>query len=248
MATVAAILAGAVGGWLVDLFLANSYRRNSILGHPTRCTRCQARAGEDEFIPLVGGFIRIRCSECKARLWPRFILSVAAGAASFAVCYIEYGSIHQALIGGVFCLVFLALTLTDLEQRLLPDRIVLSGIIVAICTAWLLPDMAIGDVLWGGGLALLVAIGMLLLSLPFGGGAVGMGDLKVVVLMGFLLGPQSLVVAVLIAMISASAVALLLLLLRLRRFGDYIPHGPFLAVGSVVALWWGTELFDWYSK
>jgi len=248
MAIVAVILAGAVAGWAVDLLLSNAYRSNPLLGAPSRCPDCRAAARGVEFLPLIGGFARPRCPTCSSRLSPRFVLLTAGGAASFAACYVEFDDVAQALNGGVFCLAFLALTATDMERRLLPDRIVLPGVILAICTAWLLPGMTITDVLLGGAIAIGVAAGLLILSLPFGGGALGMGDLKVIVLIGFLLGPRSLIVAVFIATLSAGLFAAVLLLARRRRFGDYIPHGPFLALGAIAGLLWGSDLWDWYSE
>ena len=248
MATVAVILAGAVAGWAVDLLLSNAYRSAPLLGAPSRCADCRAAARGVELLPLIGGFVRPRCQTCRSRLWPRFVFLTAGGAASFAACYLEFDNVAQALIGGAFCLAFLALVATDLEQRLLPDRIVLTGVLLAVGTAWLLPGMTITDVLLGGAIAIGVAAGLLIVSLPFGSGALGMGDLKVMVLMGVLLGPRPLIVAVFIATLSAGLVAAVLLLARRRRFGDYMPHGPFLALAAIAGLLWGSEIWNWYSE
>ncbi len=248
MVIVVVTLAGALFGWVVDLLLSNAYRRNPLFGLPSRCQSCRTPAYGVEYLPLIGGLSRLRCTVCGSPVWQRFVILAVTGAVFFGACYFEFDDVAQALVGGVFCVAFVALTLTDMEQRLLPDRIVLSSAVLAICTAWLLPGMTMTDVLLGGAIAISIATGLLIFSLPFGGGAVGMGDLKVVILMGFLLGARSLIVAVFIATFTAGLLAAVLLLTRRRRFGDYIPHGPFLAVGAISGLLWGSELWDWYAN
>jgi prepilin signal peptidase PulO-like enzyme (type II secretory pathway) len=245
---IAVTAAGALSGHLWDLLLARAYRGSALQMPPTRCHNCYYPAGNLEFIPVAGILIQRNCRSCGAPLGWRSLLLTVGGALVFGAARLEFDSAGQAMVGGALASVFLALTVTDLQLRLLPDRIVLPTMGLALATSWVLPDMSLLESAAGGGAGIAFAVLLLLLSLPFGSEALGMGDAKMVVLMGFLLGPLGLAIGVFLATAAAGLVAAVLLLLRLRRFGDYIPHGPFLAMGALVALFLGDELWNWYSR
>ncbi len=95
-------------------------------------------------------------------------------------------------------------------------------------------------------MAVAIALGLLLFSLPFGASAFGMGDVKMIVLIGFVVGLPAVVVGVFVGTLAAGAAAALLVVLGLKSRRDYIPHGPFLALGAVIALLWGQDIWDWY--
>ncbi|HSP54120.1 MAG TPA: A24 family peptidase, partial [Dehalococcoidia bacterium] len=102
------------------------------------------------------------------------------------------------------------------------------------------------EILAGGGVGILIAVLLLLLSIPFGSDAFGMGDVKMIILIGFVVGVPSVLVAVIIGTFAAGAVAAFLIISRLRTRKDYIPHGPFLAAGAIVAIWWGWSIWEAY--
>jgi prepilin signal peptidase PulO-like enzyme (type II secretory pathway) len=152
------------------------------------------------------------------------------------------------LLGGAFATMFFTLALTDMEKRLLPNRIIYPSIVFAVAFSWGWPETSVVEILAGGGVGVLIAAVLLLLSLPFGSEAFGMGDVKMIVLMGFVLGVPSVVVGVFLGTFIAGGAAAFLLITRLRSRKDYIPHGPFLAIGAVIALWWGQNIWDYYIQ
>jgi prepilin signal peptidase PulO-like enzyme (type II secretory pathway) len=236
--------AGLVAGWSAGLLLPKSFRDEPLGGPPIVCAGCQTPLGVAAVIP---GRL-LRCPQCSRRTWTRPLLAAISSAVLFIICYLEFDDTAQALLGGIFCTIFISLTLTDIERRLLPNRIVYPATLMAIGTAWLLPEMSIFDSLLGGLVALAIAGSLLLFSLIFGAGAFGMGDVKVIIMLGFLLGPAALAPAVLIAILSSAAFALVAVLTRQLTLKDYIPHGPFLALGGIVGLLWGNEIWDWYAS
>ncbi len=80
----------------------------------------------------------------------------------------------------------------------------------------------------------------------FGRGAFGFGDVKMSLLMGLVVGFPSVIVGVFIGTFAAGAFVLPLLLLRVLGRRDYIAYGPFIAIGAVIALFWGEPIWDWY--
>ncbi len=141
-----------------------------------------------------------------------------------------------------FSLLVVALILlfaTDLDQRLLPDLITfpivgyaLLGFVTGIGPLVRAP----GDLLVAAGAAIGIPILLYLLSIPFGAGAIGIGDLKLLVGVGLLVGAQRLVAMVIVGAVAAAIGILILLALRRISLKSYVPYGPFLIIGAVWAV------------
>jgi leader peptidase (prepilin peptidase)/N-methyltransferase len=242
------LVVGLILGKAADILLTKSYRDESPKSPLVRCQECRRRAAPRDAVPLIEALNLGRCTACSARLPLRWLLLPVGCSAMAAACYLEFDDAGQAAVGAVFSTLLLALVFTDIERRLLPDRIVLPGMVMAAGLAWLLPGMSALDTFYGGLVGLGIAVALILASLPFGAGAFGMGDAKVILLLGILLGPSSVVVAVFASTLSSGLFAVVLLATRRRRLGDYLPHGPFLVMGGLIGLLWGTEIWDWYVR
>ena len=172
----------------------------------------------------------------------RFALVTAATALLGAACGVDFGLTFEALIAAVFCWLLVVVTRTDLEQRLIPNTIVLPGAVVVLAArtvddpsvVWLLAALAAAAFLF-----------VFVLVYPAG---IGMGDVKLALLMGAALG-SSVAVALFVGF-AASFVPAVVLLARHGRAAlkQGIPLGPFLALGSVVALFAGGAILGWYTS
>ena len=172
----------------------------------------------------------------------RFVLVTAATALLGAACGLDFGLTFEALIAAVFCWLLVVVTRTDLEQRLIPNTIVLPGAVVVLVSrtvddpsvVWLLAALAAAAFLF-----------VFVLVYPAG---IGMGDVKLALLMGAALG-SSVAVALFVGF-AASFVPAVVLLARHGRAAlkQGIPLGPFLALGSVVALFAGGAILGWYTS
>jgi leader peptidase (prepilin peptidase)/N-methyltransferase len=199
-------------------------------------------------VPFAGIiWFRGSCPDCHEQLPWRALLLPLGSAALFTISYLVFDELGASLLGGVFASIFLALTLTDLDRRLLPNRIVYPSILIAAALSWAWPESSAVEVLVGGAVAVAIAVALLLFSLPFGAGAFGMGDVKMIILIGMVVGFPSILVAVFVGTFAGGAGAALLILFGLRGRRDYIPHGPFLALGALTALFWGQDIWDWYT-
>jgi leader peptidase (prepilin peptidase)/N-methyltransferase len=243
-----AVAAGLALGQAIDFLFPRLYTGAPLGGRLSRCDACRAPLRAVQALPLLGFALdRGRCRECGDRLPLRALVLAPGSAALFVVAYLVFDSkIGPALLGGFFATVFLTLTLTDLDRRLLPNRVVYPSIILAATLSWAWPETSVVAIVAGGVMAALIAAALLLMSLPFGRNAFGMGDVKMIVLMGFVLGLPSIIPGLFLGTFAGGLAALFLLLAGLKRRGDYIPHGPFLALGAVIALFWGQDIWDWY--
>ncbi len=171
---------------------------------------------------------------------PRLPLVTVGTALLGAASGLAYGFTIEAAIAAFFCWILVIVTRTDLEHRLIPDRIVLPGAVL-VATARTLDEPSLAWVL--GGLGAGLALFLIVLAYPKG---MGMGDVKLAAFMGAGLG-LSVVVGLFLGFI-AGAVPAVVLLVRHGRAArkQAIPLGPFLALGGVIALFAGDAILDWY--
>ena len=170
----------------------------------------------------------------------RLPLVTAATALLGALSGLVFELTLEAAIAAFFCWVLVVITRTDLEHRLIPDRIVLPSAVL-VAAARTIDDPSVVWVLSGLGAGL--ALFLLVLAYPKG---MGMGDVKLALLLGAGLG-IAVVVGLFLGFI-AGAVPAIVLLVRHGRAArkQAIALGPFLALGGVIALFAGDAVLDWY--
>jgi leader peptidase (prepilin peptidase)/N-methyltransferase len=184
--------------------------------------------------------LRGRCRSCGDRIPARYPAVELVTGLLVAACVWKFGLTGSAAVAAFFCLALVAVSATDIEHRIIPNRIVLpAAVLVLAANTALHPGPR-----WA--LAALGASGFLFaaaLAYPKG---MGMGDVKLALLMGAALG-KTVPVAMMIGMSSALVPGVYLLVRHgkaARKMG--VPFGPFLALGSVAALFAGPWLLDAY--
>jgi leader peptidase (prepilin peptidase)/N-methyltransferase len=240
-----AFVAGAVAGSFVTVVAHRVPRGEGFVTGRSRCPECGAQIAAHDNVPIVSWLmLRGRCRGCGARIPARYPLTEAGLGALWAGTMLALGTddTGELVLGLVLCAVLVAITLTDLELRIIPNAFVLAGAVagIAIVLGFDLGDLderAIA-VAAAGGAFLVIA-----LAYPRG---MGMGDAKLVAMMGIYLG-RSIAPAVLVGLLAGSVVGVAMI----ARHGSdarksAVPFGPFLALGGVVGLWFGDDLVDWY--
>ena len=162
------------------------------------------------------------------------------GAAAFAGTVLRFGGTPTSLIVvGVYVAALVVLFATDLDQRLLPDVITLPLIAYAalVYVVGASPFLKTNeDLAWAVGAAIVVPAGLYLLAIPFGRGAIGQGDLKLLVSVGILSGAANLLYALIGGALLAGIVVGVLLFVRRISLKTYVPYGPFLIAGILWAM------------
>lgn len=166
-------------------------------------------------------------------------VSVVVGGVALAAVPLRFeGDTTAAVIFGAYVLALVLLLATDLDQRLLPDVITLPAIPIAfaVTLAGLNPLVAPSVLPIAIVVAVAIPAGLALLARPFGAGAIGMGDLKLLVSVGLLAGPLRMFSGVVYGALLAGLVIVVLLVLRRITLKTYIPFGPFLIIGALWAI------------
>lgn len=173
---------------------------------------------------------------------PRLPLVTLGTALLAAACGFVFGFTLEALASVLLCWTLVVVTRTDLEHRLIPDKIVLPATVVVLVLRTV-DDPSIEWIVSSLGAGLLLFL--IVLVHPSG---LGLGDVKLSALLGAGLG-VSVIPALFVGFFAAFVPALLLLFRHGREARrQAIPLGPFLALGAVVALFWGGAILDWYKQ
>ena len=241
-----AFLGGLAAGSFISVVAHRLPRGLSIVGPRSQCPSCGRQVAAYDNVPVFSYLLlRGRCRHCRVRISVRYpAVELGVGSAFLATVLVLWDDPTQLVLGLVFVATLAAVTLTDLERRIIPNRILLVSAFLGIAIA------VVGDpgslaqrAIWAaaaGGLLLLTA-----LAYPKG---MGMGDVKLAAVMGLFLG-DAVAVALLVGFFSGALVGLSMILREggsARKRG--IPFGPFLALGGVVGLLAGDEMLDWYLR
>lgn len=151
---------------------------------------------------------------------------------------VRFADPAHAVLFGMWAVLLVLLLATDLDQRLLPDVVTLPMIPVALAIAVVgaNPLVPPADLPWAIAAAIAVPAVLGVLAIPFGAGAIGMGDLKLLVSVGILGGALRLITGVIWGAILGGIVILGLLLVRRITLKSYVPFGPFLIYGVLAAI------------
>lgn len=244
MATILLFPVGLVLGSFLTVVAHRVPRGESVVGGRSRCPECGAQIAAYDNVPVFSWLaLRGRARCCGARISPSYPLTELATGALFAAVGVAFhDDAAQLLLGLVFVAALVAVTVTDLERRVIPNKVLLVAALLGVAIAAVgepgsLPERAIAAAAAGG---LLFAAA---LAYPRG---MGLGDVKLAATMGLFLG-RDVAPAIFVALLAGSLVGLAMI----ARHGaaarkQAIPFGPFLALGGLVGLFVGDELIDWY--
>jgi leader peptidase (prepilin peptidase) / N-methyltransferase len=236
-----AFLPGLAVGSFLNVVAARVPLRRSVVQPGSACMSCAAPIAWYDNLPVLSYlFLRGRCRTCGETIPWKYPLVELLTAFLVGASVLVFGFSAEAAVASFFCAALVAISVVDLEVRIIPNRIVLPAAAVVLAAQMLLstsPEWALAA--FGTSLFLFLAA----LAYPAG---MGMGDVKLALLLGAMLG-RTVPVAMMIGMIAALVPSTVLLIRygsAARKMG--IPFGPFLAFGGIVTLFAGDWILDAY--
>ncbi|HSB38759.1 MAG TPA: prepilin peptidase [Gaiellaceae bacterium] len=230
----------ALGSFL-NVVAARVPLRRSVVRPASACMSCGHELAWYDNVPVASWLLlRGRCRSCGSRISPLYPAVELATAGLVAGSFVAFGPSGDALVASFFCLVLVVLSAIDLTHRIVPNRIVLPAALVVLLAQTALhpsPEWALGA---------LGASGFLFVAALVYPAGMGMGDVKLALLLGAMLG-RTVGVGVMVGMVAALVPSVVLLARHgsaARKMG--IPFAPFLALGALVALFAGQQLLDAY--
>lgn len=252
-------------------------RNESVVYPPSHCPNCNARIKWYQNIPILSWCcLRGRCANCGKPISVRYTIVELLGGVLFLMAYLQWAMpfmLRQSpVLGLVPCMdikVMLAEWVVatglilgafiDLEHFYLPDRVTIGGMVLGVPFSFLAPelqgqDMALPALYWslGGllfGFFFLWGVGALFSKLVKKD-AMGFGDVKLIGAIGAFFGPWAVLFTIIVSSLVGSIAGGLLIWRGRAKLGSFtaVPYGPFLALGTLIWMYWGPTLVDWYLK
>lgn len=165
----------------------------------------------------------------------RGFLAVASAAAAGLALRPGHYDLGPALATAVFSVILCVLASTDFDQRLIPDRLSYPAMALAVALCWAWPDRSVGSIAIGGLFGL--GVGVLLVGVGlFAGGALGIGDGKLILLISLVVGWPAAMYAVLYGIVFGGIAAVVLMVVKGRNYR--YAYGPYLALGGLIVILW----------
>lgn len=242
-------LIGTCLGSFANVCIYRLPKGKSIAWPPSFCPKCHHRISWHDNIPLFSFFLlRGKCRSCQGRISPGyFIVEFLAGIITFFL-FLRFNVSPEFFIYLIFILALIIVSFIDIENFLIPDCIVYSEIVLGLFLSFLYPELQsqtfsrllalkasfMGTLLGGGSLFIIGLIG----GIIFKKEAMGGGDVKLLAMIGAFLGVKSVLLTIFFSSLAGSVIGLTLILLKVKKRSDYIPYGPYLALGAIISLFW----------
>jgi leader peptidase (prepilin peptidase)/N-methyltransferase len=236
-----AFLPGLAIGSFLNVVAARVPARLSVVSPPSYCPKCSHELAWYDNVPIVSYLLlRGECRSCHVHIPVKYPLVELVTALLISACVLDFGLTPSAAVSAFFCAVLVTLAVTDLERRIVPNRVVLPAAVLVIASRTIIDHSPVWAIAAAGG-----ALFLFVFALAYPGG-LGMGDVKLALLLGGALG-TTLPVGMMIGLVSALIPSVVLL----ARHGNSarkmkIPLAPFLAFGALVALFAGHHILHAY--
>jgi len=244
-----AILLGAVIGSFLNVCIHRLPLRESLLWPRSHCPQCAQTIAWYDNLPILSYFwLRGRCRACRRRISWRYPLVEALNAAGYGLIIWRFGFSASALMYLLLWSSLIVISFIDLDHMIIPDRITLPGIALGLVAGTLLLprwwDSVVGLLVGGGILYFMAWISPYL----FGKEGMGGGDIKLLAMIGAFLGWKPAILTIFFGGLLGAVVGVTLMGVRVITREAYLPFGPFLSLGAVVAILYGQEILTWYGN
>lgn len=215
----------------------------SLLWPGSYCPGCNHRLGPHELVPVFSFiFLRGRCSSCKSRISIRYPAIELLTASLFTATFATVTDPWKAVVWCLFWSLMVAVSSTDLTSMRVPNILSIPGFVVIAVTVMVFGIQTPGSCLVGAAGGFLMMIFLHLVS----GGKMGMGDVKLFLSIGAILGFAGAVMSLLFASLAGAVIGGALRIFGILPRRTYIPFVPFILIGTVVSAFFGHDLISWY--
>ncbi len=234
---------GACLGSFLNVVICRLPKGVSIAKGRSACPSCGHTLAAKDLVPVLSRlFLRGRCRYCGAPIAFRYTLVELLGGLFAAACLACFGLSWRALVVFVSLMLLMAVSFVDIDTLEIPNVFILLLAVPAVAAVFVFTEVTILERLIG---FFAVSLPMFLLTLLikdcFGG-----GDIKLVAVVGFLLGWKMALVALFISLVTGGAYGIYLLATKKAERDSHFAFGPFLSAGAAVALLVGSRILIWY--
>ncbi len=238
---------GTVVGSFLNVVAYRYPRRRSIVSPPSSCPACGKRLQALDLIPLLSYLIlRGSCRRCKTKISVRYFIVELITGLVFVAVPLYKGLTAQTASHLLLLTLLITVTLVDIEFHRIPNKFLAAGLFAGIILKLANPEAYRWAAWQDSGLGMLAGGAIMLLIYILGRGGMGAGDVKLLVVIGFFLGLQQTLLALLAGFVIGGLFGLVMLLTRRVTRKQAIPFAPFVALGVTVTIIFGEKILSWY--
>jgi leader peptidase (prepilin peptidase)/N-methyltransferase len=237
-------LFGLFIGSFINVCIYRIPKRKSIVFPGSFCPNCLVPIKPYDNIPvlsyiIVGG----KCRACKKPIPWRYPLVELLNGMLFILLYLKFGFSLVFLKFIIFTSLLVISTFTDFSHRIIPNVVSILGLVLGIILNYQnITDAVLGALIGATILWIFRQAGLLIRKQEM----MGWGDIKLAVMIGAFLGLSNGILALFLGVVAGVAIWTMLILLKLKTRKEYIPFGAFLALGAIIATFYGSEIIYWY--
>lgn len=242
---VVSLFFGMALGSFLNVVIYRLPRHESLIRPGSHCPNCNSAVRWYDNVPVVSWLVlRGRCRDCGHRISPRYLIVESMTGAAFALAMWRFGFGWPVLLAWFFLAILIAVAFIDYDHLIIPDKLVLPGAVVGLAGVIAIePDRWWVHLVASGGSAFF----FFLLALLWPGGGMGMGDVKMALFMGAVLG-TSVLLALFAAFLFGSLAGLYLIVARKGSRKSRLPFAPFLSLGGTLGLFVGDTAIQAYTS
>jgi leader peptidase (prepilin peptidase)/N-methyltransferase len=241
------IVLGLFIGSFLNVCIYRIPRSESIVWPSSHCQNCGRKIKPWDNIPILSYIVLLgKCRSCSAKISPRYPLVEALSALLALGMLYRFGLNVPFVIYYIWACALLVITFIDIDYQIIPDSLSIGGIIAGLVLVYWLPvsyrDSVIGLVL-GAGLLTAIIYGYYFLT---GKQGMGGGDVKLLGMIGVFTGWEGVVFTIFMGSLVGTLFGIPWAFVQKKTMKAAIPFGPFLALGSLIYVFWGAQLINWY--
>lgn len=212
------------------------------------CPSCKSHIRFYDNMPVLSYiWLKGRCRNCNAPISFRYpLVELMNGIVAVALLF-KFGLSVESLVYFVFISSLLVITFIDLDHQIIPDIITLPGIPMGLIASFALPTITLKasalGLLIGGGSLWFVAWAYNLIAHRDG---MGGGDIKLLAMMGTIIGWKGVIFTIFASSVIGSCVGITMMLIKNKNMKFAIPFGPFLSIGAIAYVFFGSQIITWY--
>ncbi len=216
----------------------------SISYPPSHCPKCDNSLKVIDLIPILSYLIlKGRCKYCKERISRQYPIVELLTAIILTLIYIKFNLSIFFIKYSLLSLLLIVISFIDYYHKIIPDKLIVLGLLIGISLHILYPNL---DELINSAIGLSIGGGIFLMIAVLTNGAMGGGDIKLMGMLGFMLGWKWILLITLLSFIIGAIISVALMILGLKSRKDYIPFGPFIAIATFITILYGNNIINFY--